>query len=181
MTSENGWISSSLAYVVPTATGEDAWAREAAARRATGTQQLTHAGVVSAPSAVAEALQLNAPASEVVVRQRLILLDGEVVEMADTYYPLNIASGTALQEPRKIRGGAVAALAELGHATARVQEDVTARLPSGVEAEALSMPTAEPVIVLERVSFDAGDTPIQVDVMVAPARLRRLRYELKVT
>lgn len=181
MTSENQWVSSSLAYIAPTTTGDDAWAQETAARESVGTQRLVHAGIISAPSPVATALRLDADSPHAVVRQRLILLDGSPVELADTYYPRRIAQGTPLQEMRKIRGGAVTLLAELGHVTARVEEDVTARLPSIAEAEALAMPTAEPVIVLERTSFDADDTPIQVDVMVAPARLRRLRYELKVT
>lgn len=181
MTSENRWVSSSLAYVVPTATGDDVWAQEAAAQGATGTQNLTHAGVVTAPSAVVAALQLGDGPAQVVVRRRVILRDGAPVELADTYYPLHVAEGTALQEPRKIRGGAVAVLAGLGHAAASVCEDITARLPSPAERKELAVTGAEPVIVLERVSRDADGTPIQVDVMVAPARLRRLRYEMKVT
>jgi GntR family transcriptional regulator len=180
VTSENGWVSSSLAYVAPSATGEDAWAQEAAAQHASGTQKLTYAGVTAAPSAVVTALGLDGDAPQVVVRRRLILLDGAPVELADTYYPLRVASGTALEQPRKIRGGAIAVLAELGWTAARVQEDVTARMAAPDELEALALTEPEPVIVLERVSFGRGDEPIQADVMVAPARLRRLRYELKV-
>jgi DNA-binding GntR family transcriptional regulator len=181
VTSENRWTSSSLAYIAPTAAGEDAWSQEATAQGATGTQTLRFAGVASAPSVVVEALRLQATGGLAVVRQRVIHLDGIPVELADTYYPMAIAEGTALQEARRIRGGAVALLAELGYAVAHVREDVTARMPTHDEVTELSLAADEPVILLERVSFAADDTPIQADVMVAPARLHRLRYELKVT
>jgi DNA-binding GntR family transcriptional regulator len=45
----------------------------------------------------------------------------------------------------------------------------------------LNLSAQEPVVVIERLTLDSSDRPIQADVMVAPAKLRRLRYEMKVS
>ncbi|MCX5138338.1 UTRA domain-containing protein, partial [Streptomyces sp. NBC_00338] len=116
-----------------------------------------------------------------VVRGRVIYADETPVELADTYYPREIAEGTPLAEPRKIKGGAVTLLAELGHITDRIIEDVTARPASESEQQQLQLAAHEPVVVIERLSLDESGRPVQADVMVAPARLRRLRYEMKVS
>lgn len=180
MTSNNEWTSASMAYVIPHAGSGDAWAAEAASQGRRGTQNLAHAGEVAAPVAIAQALGVEEGAA-VVVRRRVIRLNEAPVELADTYYPTCVASGTPLAEPRKIKGGAVNLLADLGYATARVREDITARMPTDHERSELLMADNEPVLVLERVSIGSDGQPIQADVMVTPASLRRLRYELKVT
>jgi DNA-binding GntR family transcriptional regulator len=179
MSISNEWTSTSMPYVAPLAGGAEAWATEAASHGQRGTQTLAHAGEVAAPQRIAEALGIEG-GDTVVVRRRVILADGAPVELADSYYPASIASGTPLAEPHKIKGGAVRLVAELGYATARVREDVTARMPSEGERAMLQMPTGEPVVVLERLSSTADGQPIQADIMITPASLRRLRYELKV-
>jgi hypothetical protein len=49
------------------------------------------------------------------LRRRPLLSDGEPFELATSYYPLEIARGTELTAPGKIRGGAVALLKSLGY------------------------------------------------------------------
>lgn len=179
--SEKAWISTSVPYLTPQ-NGEgrsDAWAAEAAARGGTGSQRIVHAGEVPAPSAVAALLGL-ADGVPVVVRRRVIEFDGEPCELTDTYYPASIARGTRLAETLKIRGGAVALLAELGHVGVRVREDVSARMPDADEREALRMERDEPVLRLARVTLDDRDRPIQVDMMTMPAHRQRLRYEITI-
>lgn len=180
MASGNEWISTSANYLKPRAAGAgDAWGEEAASHAQVGKQQLTHAGEIAPPPAVAESLQIDLD-DVVVARQRIMFADGTPVELADTYYPGWVASGTALAEPNKIKGGAVTYLASLGHKAARVIEDVTARVATASEAAELQLTSPEPVVVIERLTLDAANRPIQADVMVAPATLRRLRYEMKV-
>lgn len=70
-------------------------------------------------------------------------------------------------------------MARLGHVAERVREEVRARMPGTDEREALSMDAGEPVLHLTRVTLDADDRPIQVDVMTMPAQRQCLRYELK--
>ncbi|MYV55981.1 UTRA domain-containing protein [Streptomyces sp. SID3212] len=100
--------------------------------------------------------------------------------MTDTYYPTAVARGTRLAGTARIPGGAVTLLAELGHVGVRVREDVTARMPDEEELAALDIPSGEPVLRLTRVTFDRDDRPIQLDLMTMPARLQRLRYEIRI-
>jgi DNA-binding GntR family transcriptional regulator len=169
-----------MPYVTPREKGRpDPWSAEAAARGGKGTQRITSAGETTAPEEVAALLGL--PAEEtVVVRRRVIELDGVPCELTNTYYPVDIARGTRLADPGKIPGGAVTLLAELGHTGALVREDVTARMPSAEEREVLRTGPDEPVLRLSRVTLDSDDRPFQVDMMVMPAHRQRLRYELRI-
>lgn len=181
MASDNEWIASSADYVKPRDAGEgDAWAAEAAAQGGRGRQALRFVGEVAPPGAARSALCL-AEGQPAIARQRLITLDGKPVELADTFYPTEIARGTALAESKKIKGGAVTYLAELGHSVSRVIEQVKARSATRSESELFSLGAHEPVVIIERLTLDNSDTPIQFDVMVAPASLRRLQYEMKVS
>ncbi|CAL9451715.1 hypothetical protein SUDANB37_02469 [Streptomyces sp. enrichment culture] len=163
----------------PTRPGQgDAWAEEAAAQGRKGTQRILSAGEVTAPEEPAALLGL-APGEPVVVRRRVIELDGSPVELTDTYYPAHIARGTPLAGTARIRGGAVTLLAGLGHTGARVVETVTARLPTDEERGLLRLTAHEPVLRLARQTLDAQDRPVQADLMTMPAHRQRLRYEMR--
>ncbi|MBA6439781.1 MULTISPECIES: GntR family transcriptional regulator [Streptomyces] len=178
MTSD-AWISSSMPYLRPVEGGQgDAWGEEAAARGGRGTQRILHAGEVPAPAVVARLLGLE-DGDTVVVRRRIMYLDEQPCELTDSYYPAHIAAGTGLAGTAKIRGGAVALLAELGHVGRRVREDVTARMPAAQERELLRTGAEEPVLCLERVMLDAHERPLQADLITMPAQRQRLRYELR--
>ncbi|KPI17950.1 putative transcriptional regulator, GntR family [Actinobacteria bacterium OK074] len=58
-----------------------------AAKGCRGTQRIVHAGEVPAPDEVAVLLGVAAGGT-VVVRRRVIELDGEPCELTDAYYPL---------------------------------------------------------------------------------------------
>ncbi|WP_329216856.1 UTRA domain-containing protein [Streptomyces sp. NBC_01485] len=176
----SGWVSTSLPYLTPPGTGQgDRWAAEAAAGGRRGTQRIVHAGEVPAPADVAELLGVP-QGDPVVVRRRLILLDDEPSELADTYYPTAIAGGTRLAGTAKIPGGALTLLAELGHVGVLVREDVTAGMPDEQERHALRTAPEEPVLRLLRLTLDRDDRPIQVDRMVMPALRQRLRYQIRI-
>jgi GntR family transcriptional regulator len=174
------WVGTSVPYLAGSAgAGGDAWAAEAAAEGRRGSQRIVRAGEVEPPEAVAELLET--PVGQcVVARRRIMYLDDEPCELTDTYYPLDIAGGTALAGTAKIRGGAIRLLAELGHVGARVREDVTARAATGHECEQLRLAVGEPVLQLTRLTLDGADRPIQVDVMAMPPRRQKLRYEIKI-
>ncbi|MDB1087018.1 UTRA domain-containing protein [Streptomyces sp. ACA25] len=174
------WVSTSMPYLRPPGEGEsDAWSAETANRGRRGTQRVVQAGEAPAPAVVAHLLGVP-EGVPVIVRRRVMLLDGRPTELVDTYYPADIAGGTALAETRKIPGGAVALLARLGHTGRTVREDVSARMPSEEEADVLEMESGEPVLHLIRVTLDADSRSLQVDAMTMPASRQRLRYELKV-
>lgn len=170
------WSGESATYVTPGS--GDAWAADAARQGQSGTQQLVGANEATPSPAVAELLGLS-EGEAVVVRQRVMHLDGRPVELTDSYYPATIAHGTRLAEQRKIPGGAVTVLAQLGFPIVGVSERVTVDLPSADVAQALELADGEPVLILTRISLAAGGRPVEVGIMTMP-RGACLRYEMKV-
>ncbi|MFJ1596820.1 GntR family transcriptional regulator [Streptomyces sp. NPDC088261] len=174
------WVSSSLPYLTPRPDGQqDAWGAELTARGRRGSQRVVHAGEVPAAPDVAGLLGLGGDET-VIVRRRVMYLEDRPCELTDTYYPTAIARGTRLAGTARIPGGAVTLLAELGYVGVRVREDVTARMPDDEELAALDIPPGEPVLHLTRVTFDGDDRPVQLDLITMPARLQRLRYEIRI-
>ncbi|MGW4528967.1 GntR family transcriptional regulator [Amycolatopsis sp. NPDC004378] len=171
----SAWTSVSMPYV--SGRPGDTWSAEAAQHGGKGTQRLVDVGQVSARGPVAEALGVGA-GETVVVRRRIMLFNDRPVELVESYYPLAIARGTGLAERRKIRGGAVALLAELGHRPQRVREDVVARLATAEERAELTLDDPACVLQLSRVLYDQDDVPVEASVMTMVAEGRRLRYEL---
>ncbi|MBO4204732.1 GntR family transcriptional regulator [Micromonospora echinofusca] len=175
-----GWVSVSMPYVAPRADGQpEPWGAEAARHGGVGTQRLLAVAEVVPPAEVAEALRVEDGAT-VVVRRRLMLLDDRPVELTDSYYPTTIARSTALAEHRKIRGGAVGLLTELGHRPRHACEDVCARRPTEEERAALALPAGDWVLTLTRLLSTASGQPIEVSMMTMLAEQRRLRYELMI-
>lgn len=168
--------SDSFAYVAPQENGQaDAWTKEAGRR---GGQQLIEVAEVVPPEPVAAALRLS-PGEPAIVRRRSISLDGDVIELADSYYPPVIARGTALAEKRKIKGGAPTLLADLGYRAHHVSEDLEFRAADGAELEALSLPKGANVLSLLRTTTTDDGSPFEVQHMVMKAP-RRLHYEIEV-
>ncbi len=172
------WTGSSTPYIQ---SGQgDAWGKEAAERGRSGTQRILGAGTQPAPLAVAEAMGVEA-GTPVVARQRLILLDGQPIEYANSYWPASVAEGTQLAATEKIRGGAVSLLAELGYQPGTVSEDVQTRPPTKEEAEVLQLAdNSEWVLTLTRTIATPDGHPYEVSVMVNPGRIGRLHYSMEV-
>lgn len=170
------WVGSSSLYLRP---GGDAWKQEAAEQGRTGSQRISYAGETIPPPDVAAAL-CTPDGEPVIMRRRVILLDERPIEIADSYWPRDIAGDTALAEPGRIRGGAVALLVELGWTPAEVTEAVTARPPLREETEALELNADEWVLILTRVITNEEGRPYEATVMVAPGSTRQLNYSMKV-
>ncbi|MBW4719641.1 UTRA domain-containing protein [Saccharothrix sp. SC076] len=157
----------------------DAWSQATAGAQRSGGQRLREVAEVPASAEVAEAFGLPVGAP-VVVRRRVMLLDGRPVELTDSYYPPSIARGTRLAEPRKIPGGAPTLLKELGYELRHVAEDVSARLATDEEQRLLELEAPEPVILLRRTSSTDDDVHVEVSVMTMLAAGRHLHYEFSV-
>lgn len=175
---DQGWTSSSDPYLV--AQQHDAWSAEAAGRGRVGTQQLLGVETVDADTQVRRALGLAA-SGRAVVRRRLILEADRPVELADSYYAESMAAGTPLAENRKIKGGAVRVLADLGLTPRQVSEHVTARRPTDHEQELLDIPADEPLLVLTRISRAATGQPVEYAAMrTATSRFTGHTYHMQV-
>ncbi|PJN00819.1 UTRA domain-containing protein [Streptomyces sp. CB01201] len=166
----------SIAYATARDPGQpDAWTAESQGR---GSQRLTEVSEVAPPQEVATALAMT-PDEKAVVRRRAVLLNDDVIELADSYYPLSVARGTALAEKRKIKGGAPTLLASLGYRATRLVEDVELREAHEAECAALALPAGSNVLTLLRATAGEDGTPYEVQFMVMKAP-RRLHYEIEV-
>lgn len=178
------WITASAPYLAPRKSGEpDPWAQEAAQGGRTGRNKVLSAGPAKAPDLVAALLGME-PGATAVLRRRLVTLDDQPVEIADSWYPLAIAQGTGLAENKPIKDGALRLLADLGYTAVRHTEDVSVAALSQELAGLLGLPVGQAVLELVRTSYTAQDVPFEVAAMtmtpdMAPGLRRRLRYELR--
>ncbi|MFC7708570.1 UTRA domain-containing protein [Micromonospora lupini] len=171
------WISVSTPYVTPRLTGEtEAWKAEAAQNGGVGTQRLLDVSEIVPAAELAAALNLDT-GETVVQRRRLMLLDGQPVELTTSLYPATIARGTGLAELRKIRGGAVTLLAELGYRPRQVSEDVYTRRATDDERSLLELSEDDWVLGLTRVLSTDDGLPVELSVMSMTPGGRRLRYQ----
>jgi GntR family transcriptional regulator len=128
-----------------------------------------------APTQVARALPL-AEGERVILRHRLMLYDGEPIELSWSYYPTSIAAGTDLTQNRRIVGGAPRVLADSGLPMLAFTDRVSARVPTPEEVELLDLPLNVPIIRQFRVVTSLDDRPVEVSIMVKGGHLHELHY-----
>ena len=135
--------------------------------------------VAPAPASAEIARLLQVPeGTQVLVRRRRYLADGQPMELATSYLPWELVQGTKITEANTGPGGIYARLEELGHRLKRFTEDVRARMPLPEETRALQLPQGVPVIVLVRVAYDREDMPVEVCDTVMASDRYVLSYEL---
>jgi GntR family transcriptional regulator len=113
---------------------------------------------------------------EVWRRSRIHREDRRVVQKSTSWFPADIAGGTAITEVDTGPGGVYARLNEIGHGPARYREEIMVRLPLSEEIEALSITQSTPVILISRTAFDDDDRPVEVNEMVLDSDSFRLVY-----
>jgi GntR family transcriptional regulator len=137
-------------------------------------------GPEKAPAQVAHRLSVRT-GSRVLARRRRYLSDDQPTELATSYIPWDLASGTAMTQENPGPGGIYARIEELGHVLGRFTEEVTARMPTPEEAKALRLAPGTPVLTLLRVAYDTDDRPVEVCDTVMSADHFVLSYELPAT
>lgn len=131
------------------------------------------------PKEVAQALGLAAD-DRVVLRRRLLLHDGEPVELSSSYYPLSFAAGTPLARKAKIPGGAPRVLTDLGLPERAFEDRISVRHPLREEIDALELPFNVPVFRQFRVVFSDDEQPIEVSILVKGGHLYELLYRQEI-
>ena len=136
--------------------------------------ELVQAGVKLAPPHVITLLRLKSGA-KAFLRQRLLSQDGEPVELASAWFPLELASGTDLASPELLSESIRQHLrarkkVRFDHATERI----TARRPAGEEAALLQVAPDAPVLSVIVTAYDATGAPLHVADLVLPGE----RHEL---
>lgn len=126
---------------------------------------------------VRDALHLGTRA-KVVARRRRYLMDDQPVELAESYVPLVIARGTAIEQRDSGPGGIYARIEEAGHSLAEFTEAVGARMPTPEERRRLNLPSGTPVLTVRRVAYDTDGTPVELTdtVKAAPSYVLEYRF-----
>ncbi|MFJ7265928.1 GntR family transcriptional regulator [Streptomyces sp. NPDC099050] len=154
------------------------WLAEASEPGRTGPAHSTLLAVEEVPVVGDVAAALGLPEdSPAVCRRQLISIDGEPAELVSSYYPPDLARGTALAEPRRIRGGTPTLLTELGFPPRRSVDRLSARVATQEQYTALRLPGDLPVLRTLRTVYGDEERPIEVTVMVKAGHLYELRYE----
>ncbi|MEU6053111.1 GntR family transcriptional regulator [Streptomyces xanthochromogenes] len=168
-------------YMPPAAPGEPyRWISEAEKRSQRGSSKLLEVAEVIPPHEVATALGLE-EGERALLREQVLLLDEEPTELTRSYYPLELAQGTAMMERRKIRGGTPTLLSSLGYPPREFVDEVSSEIPTQEEAVALELPKDMPVMLTFRVVYSDDDRPIEVSLLAKAAHRYRMRYRLPIT
>jgi len=118
-----------------------------------------------------------AAGDEVVVRRRRYLAEGQPIEVATSYIPLDVAAGTPIEEPNPGPGGIYARMEDQGMTFDRYDEEIAARMPTEEETRLLQLPPASPVLHLIRTAIADG-RPVEVCDTVMDASAFVLHYRL---
>lgn len=129
-----------------------------------------------ADDTVAAALDLT-PGTEVLVRDRVMLADDEPVQLATSFLPRAVTTGTAIEEDNTGPGGLYARLEEAGHRLTHFVETVRFGQTDQAEATRLAVPAGTTVYRIRRVAHTAAG-PVELNVITALAERYELTYEL---
>ncbi|MEU1797576.1 GntR family transcriptional regulator [Streptomyces californicus] len=167
------------AYMAPSPSGEPyRWLTEAANSGTRARSTLLDVTEAEPPADVANALELQ-PGGTAILRHQLLSIDDEPAELVASYYPLDIAEGTAITERRRIPGGTPTLLASLGYPPRLSVDRVSARVATQEQYRLLRLPGDLPVLRTVRVVFSDDDRPIEATVMVKAGHLYEVQYEFR--
>ncbi|MGQ4357624.1 GntR family transcriptional regulator [Streptomyces drozdowiczii] len=162
-------------------TNTDDWKAQVRTQGREPEQDTPRVSIEPAPKDIASWLQLE-PGTPVVARRRLRLVDGEPCQLADSWFPVEIAEGTPLMEERDVtmKGGVLAATGNPQH---RLRDELSIRMPTSAEIERLDLQKlpGTPVCQHVRIGYGANDGPVRVMVTIAPGDRNRIVYELEIT
>lgn len=134
---------------------------------------------VSAPPGVAERLRIQ-PGQRVVARHRLALRGGAPSHVIDSFAAVDLVGGTGIDQPGPLHVAMAAALDEVGHPLARLDDEVGVRMPTPAEAQELQIATGVPVLTVLRTAFDDDGVPVLAMTALLPGDRHVLRYGMAV-
>ena len=138
---------------------------------------LVETGSASPSEAEKLALQAGEP---VVVRRSQYFIGDVPWQLINSYYPSELAKGSALEQAGEIEVGSIGLLAELGHPQQGFIDEIGTRMPNAREFDYFKLASGTPVIVVNRTSYST-DRPIRLTRYIYRAdRVRLLHVEGKI-
>ena len=114
---------------------------------------------------------------QVVVRHSQYFIGDVPWQLIDSYYPSDLARGTALQQAGQIEAGSIGLLAELGHPQEGFVDEVGTRMPDAREFGFFNLASGTPVLVVNRTAYSA-ERPIRLTSYIYRGdRVRLLHVE----
>lgn len=156
--------------------GKAAFTVDMEANERSFTVDVIYVGKGRAPADIADRLGVKAGA-DVLVRRRRYLIEGQPIEYATSYIPLDIAGGTPIAEPNSGPGGIYARMEDQGFVFERYEEEIAGRAATEDEARVLSLPPASFVLHLVRVAVASG-RHVEVCDTIMDAKAFVLSYKL---
>jgi GntR family transcriptional regulator len=129
-----------------------------------------------ASPSVAEKLEVE-PGDLIVVRRRHGSIGGIPWMMMASYFPLDIAAGTPLEQAGDIVNGSIKLLADLGFAQLGFVDEIGSRMPNAREFAFFGLSTGTPVIVVNRTAY-SKDRPIRMTRYTYRGDRVRLTHEV---
>jgi len=125
---------------------------------------------------VAEKLEI-APDDQVVIRRSQYFIGDVPWQLINSYYPSDLAKGTALQQAGEIEAGSIGLLAQLGHPQQGFVDEVGTRMPDSREFDFFRLASGTPVLVVNRTAYSV-DRPIRLTSYIYRGdRVRLLHVE----
>lgn len=140
-----------------------AWAQTGRALGDREDSRIVEVGTVSADEAIAARLDVE-PGTRVYLRRRVVSRDGHITHMTSSYYPAYVVDATPeLTEPTSTGGSRELAAERLGVDQDKALEEVTSRLATDVEREALGL-TGDTVVITQvmRTVWLTDGRPVEV-------------------
>jgi GntR family transcriptional regulator len=155
----------------------DAWARSIMDQGGTPESEVRVA-VEECPPDVAEALEVPV-GSSVVVRRRTRSVDGEVHQLADSYFPYELVRDhPVFLQPgdQSAKGGLLTAA---GMPQARFRDVVESRMPTPDESRILRIPTGTPLLVHRRTGYTKDGQAVRHMITRMSANRVEISYEVE--
>ncbi|MFI7278579.1 GntR family transcriptional regulator [Streptomyces sp. NPDC049879] len=134
------------------------------------------------PRVVAEAFGLHRSANAIYRRRAMQAGrtsdpdDGFTVQLATSWFPVDVAGGTRIEEADTGPGGSKSRLAEAGFTQTHIREEIEVRAPEPAEAEVLSIPLQRPVYELAHRASTADGRVVEFAIHLMPTTIWRFAY-----
>lgn len=150
----------------------DGWASDVVDQGGAPHEAITAVEVVVPPEDVRQKLGLDTE-QPALVRRRLRTINGKPAQLSSSYFPYELARGTALMEPgsQSAPGGL---LSSIGRPQTRKHHEITARNANPEEGRELELLSGTPLIRHLVVGYDNENTPVRCMVTLAASDVARL-------